>query len=100
MIPSFYPTETWVMRIFPYLVNLDITINESINFIIPLLLLMEFYEQHFFLKCHCKDILKINKIKIFPFILKLCGNTYPYSAKAYENLLLSIPKQYIITPKK
>ena len=47
MIPSSGPIETWVMRIFPYLVNLDITTNERINFMFPLLLLMESYKQQF-----------------------------------------------------
>jgi len=43
--PSFYPTEILVMRIFPYLVNLDTTTNERIKFIFQLFL--EIYTHQF-----------------------------------------------------
>ena len=96
MIPSFYPTETWVMRIFPYLVNLDTTTNERIKFIFPILLSMESYKQQFFTNAIVR-ILRINKTKNF--ILELCGKLILTMQKHMKNLLLSIPKQYYITPK-
>ena len=98
MIPSFYPTETWVMRIFPYLVNYDTTTRNNQNHF-PILLSMESYKQQFFRNAIVR-IHKINKIKPSSFILKLADKTYPYNANTYENMLLSIPKQPIITLKQ
>ena len=107
MIPSFYPTENWVMRIFPYLINYDATTNERIKFIFQYCLSMETYKQQFFTNAFVR-ILKINKIKKFPFILKLRKNLslqsicktccYLFLSNIYHNSLSNSPKILITEP--
>ena len=53
----------------------------------PILQSLVSYKQQFFTNSIVR-ILRVNKVQKIPFYLKLCGKTYPYSAKAYEKLVV------------
>ena len=94
MIPSFSPIETWVMRIFPYLVNYDTTTNERIKSILQKI---EKYKHQFSQMSLQGNINKI-KSKFYSIFIK-CEKLVLTMQVHMKTMFLNIPKQSIITPK-
>ena len=87
-INGIYPTETWVMRIFHYLVNYDTTTNERIKSIFQYCYQWKHINNNFN-KCHCKETQNKTKIKKISFIYRIVEKIFLTMQLKMKTMLLS-----------